>query len=375
MAPRNAVRPRRASTPVGESDSTRPASADASDRPTLVAPTRPRIFTARWCSLGGLGTLVGVPVRSSNRVGRRGSRAWGWSGAAFVAALVFALGTAHAAPPPPPPAPAKAAPAKPTPAPAKPPATTPAKPAATTPAKPAATTPAKPAPTAPATAPAGTKPAATTTTPPAAGKKSADPLAGPADSSRQSEIYGDRIDGLSVEVDALKDKIFRSRARLSLLRETVLKGVLAGSRVVLAHRNLMGSGFRLTRIVIIMDGAQIYAKTDESGGLDSEDELVIYDGNLPPGPHNVTIEMTYKGHGYGVFAYLSGYTFDSRSSHSFTAPENGALKLTSVGFERGNMTTEMRDRPSVSWQELPLDAAGRPLPSARGRAKAKEPTE
>src|SRR5690349_9706909 len=97
------------------------------------------------------------------------------------------------------------------------------------------------------------------------------------DAQRQSEIYGDRIDGLSVEVDALKDKIFRSRARLSLLRETVLKGVLAGSRVVLAHRNLMGSGFRLTRIVISMDGAQIYAKTDESGGLDSEDELVIYD--------------------------------------------------------------------------------------------------
>jgi hypothetical protein len=290
-----------------------------------------------------------------------------------VAALVFALGSAHAAPPPPPPA--KPAPAKASPAPATTSATTPTKPAATAPAKPAATTPAKPTPapaTKPAaTAPAGTKPAATTPAP-AAGTKP--PAAVPGSDTRQSEIYGDRIDGLSVEVDALKDKIFRSRARLSLLRETVLKGVLAGSRVVLAHRNLMGSGFRLTRMVIIMDGAQIYAKTDESGGLDSEDELVIYDGNLPPGPHNVTIEMTYKGHGYGVFAYLSGYTFDSRSSHSFTAPENGALKLTSVGFERGNMTTEMRDRPSVSWQELPLDAAGRPLPSARARAKAKEAT-
>ena len=289
------------------------------------------------------------------------------------AALAFALSSAFvarpavAAPPPPPPPAAKPAAAKPTPA----PATAPAKPA-TAPAKPA-TTPAKPAAT-PATPPAkttpapGSKPAA----PAPKGKATPDPLAGEAGTQRQSEIYGDRIDGLQVEVDALKDKIFRSRARLSLLRETVLKGVLAGSRIVLAHRNLMGSGFRLTRMVIIMDGAQIYAKTDESGGLDSEDELVIYDGNLPPGPHNVTIEMTYKGHGYGVFAYLSGYTFDSRSSHSFTAPENGALKLTSVGFEKGNMTTEMRDRPSVQWQELPLDAAGRPLPSSRKSAKAKD---
>ncbi len=169
----------------------------------------------------------------------------------------------------------------------------------------------------------------------------------------------------------MKDRIFRSRARLALLRETVLKGVLAGSRIVFAHRNLMGSGFRLVRMVYILDGAQIYARSDESGGLDSEDEVPIYDGNLPPGPHNVTIELTYKGHGYGVFSYLSGYTFDSRSSHSFTAPENSALKLTSVGFERGNLTTEMRDRPSVNWQELPLDAAGRPMANARGR-KAKD---
>ena len=40
---------------------------------------------------------------------------------------------------------------------------------------------------------------------------------------RRSDIYGDRLDGLQSEVDALKDKIFRSKARLSLLKETVLR--------------------------------------------------------------------------------------------------------------------------------------------------------
>ena len=186
---------------------------------------------------------------------------------------------------------------------------------------------------------------------------------------RESEIYGDRLDGLQSEVEALKDKIFRSKARLSLLKETVLRGVLAGSRVILAHRNRMGSSFRLVKIVYILDGAQIYARSDEGGALDQEDELIIFDGNLPPGPHTATIELTYKGHGFGVFAYLSGYTFDSRSTHSFTASENGAVKLTSVGFERGNMTTEMKDRPSVDWQNVPLDAAGRPLPTASRRGR------
>lgn len=188
-------------------------------------------------------------------------------------------------------------------------------------------------------------------------------------SVRQTELYGDRLEGLQTEVDALKDKIFRSRARLALLKETTLRGVLAGSRVILAHRNLMGSTFRLVRVRFLLDGAQIFAKTDETGSLDSEDELVVYDGNISPGPHTVDVELTYKGHGYGVFSYLSDYTFESPSSYTFTAPENGAIKIRSAGFEKGNITTAMKDRPSVDWQETPLDAAGRPLPKANRDGK------
>jgi hypothetical protein len=237
--------------------------------------------------------------------------------------------------------------------------------------RPASSAPAASPTPAPASSPAegGAKTIDPTASPPATSAerpKTVDPTTDPsaAATTRQSEIHGDRLDGLQAEVDDLKDKIFRSKARLQLLKETVLRGVLAGSRLMLAHRNVMGSSFRLVRIVFILDGAQIYARTDETGTLDQEDELVVYDGNIPPGPHNLTVELTYKGHGYGVFSYLSGYTFESRSSHSFTAPENGALKLNAVGFERGNLTTEMRDRPSVDWQEIPLDATGRPLPSS-----------
>lgn len=195
--------------------------------------------------------------------------------------------------------------------------------------------------------------------------------AAPAKVGRESEIYGDRLDGLQREVNDLKDKIFRTKARLSMLRETVLRGVLAGSRVILAHRNLMGTGFRLVKIIYYMDGAQIFARADETGALDSEDELVIYDGNLPPGPHTVTVELTYKGHGYGVFSYLGGYTFESRSTHTFTAPESAAVKVASSGFERGNVTTEMKDRPALDFREIPLDPSGKPLPTRGGKGKKK----
>lgn len=193
----------------------------------------------------------------------------------------------------------------------------------------------------------------------------------PNTAERQSEIYGERLDGLQAEVNDLKDRIFRSKARLAVLKETVLHGVVAGSRIIVAHRNLMSSQFKLVKLVYLLDGAQIYAKSDDSGALDSEDELIVFDGNLPVGQHQVTIQLEYKGVGFGIFSYLNGYTFDARSSHSFAAPQNGALKLLSVGFERGNLTTEMKDRPAVDWQALALDASGKPLPRARNAKKDK----
>jgi len=232
-----------------------------------------------------------------------------------------------------------------------------------TPAKQPATPAKQPAPAASKQPPAGQEPGA-----------AAPAKAGVDVSRRKSEIYGERLDALQSDVDSLKDRIFRSKARLSVLKETVLRGVLAGSRVQLAHRNRMGSQYKLVKIVVILDGAQIFAKSDESGALNSEDEIIIYDANLVPGPHNLTIELEYRGQGYGVFSYLNGYSFDARASHSFTAPENGSIKILSVGYEKGNFTTEMDDRPAVDWQQVGLDASGRPLPRQRGRGNDRATT-
>jgi hypothetical protein len=209
-----------------------------------------------------------------------------------------------------------------------------------------------------ASKPAATKPATPEPFAPAA-QPSAAALTGQATgNARESEIYGDRLDGIEAEVAALKDKIFRSKARLAVLRDTVLSGVMAGGRVLIVHRNLMGSGFRLVRVAVVLDGAQIFARSDETGALDQEDELPIFDGNLPPGPHEIAVELGYQGQGYGAFSYLKGYTFKSASNHSFAVGDSGQFKLVSKGYERGNLTTEMKDRPAVDWQTVAIDSAG-----------------
>jgi hypothetical protein len=227
---------------------------------------------------------------------------------------------------------------------------------------------AKPAEAKPAEAkPAAAKPAAPDPFAPAAAQPSTAALTGQATgNARESEIYGERLDGIEAEVAALKDKIFRSKARLAVLRDTVLSGVMAGGRVMIVHRNLMGSGFRLVRVAVVLDGAQIFARSDETGALDQEDELPIFDGNLPPGPHEIAVELSYQGQGYGAFSYLKGYSFRSASNHSFAVGESGQFKLVSKGYERGNLTTEMKDRPAVDWQTVAIDAAGNPAGAPAG---------
>ena len=213
--------------------------------------------------------------------------------------------------------------------------------------------------------PATARPAPADPSAPAATPPNAAALTGqPAGNARESEIYGDRLDGIEAEVAALKDKIFRSKARLAVLRDTVMAGVMAGGRVMIAHRNLMGAGFRLVRVAVVLDGSQIYARSDDTGALDQEDELPVFDGNLPPGPHEIAVELSYQGQGYGAFSYLKGYTFKSAASHSFAVGESGQFKLVSKGYERGNLTTEMKDRPAVDWQTVAIDAAGNPAAPA-----------
>jgi len=245
--------------------------------------------------------------------------------------------------------------------------------------KPASATASKPAAPAAAPATAPTTPSAAKPATPSAAKPTPDPFAPasqpsstaltgqPSGNARESEIYGDRLDGIESEVAALKDKIFRSKARLAVLRDTVLSGVMAGGRVLIVHRNLMGSGFRLVRVAVVLDGAQIFARSDETGALDQEDELPIFDGNLPPGPHEIAVELRYQGQGYGAFSYLKGYTFKSASNYSFAVGESGQFKLVSKGYERGNLTTEMKDRPAVDWQTVAIDAAGNPAGNPAGK--------
>jgi hypothetical protein len=214
---------------------------------------------------------------------------------------------------------------------------------------------------------AGQTPATSTTTPAATTGAAAAPAApfgaagapaaAPSDNVAVKEepidsgTYGVRLRDLEQRINELKEQIFRSKARLSLLAETVLQGVVAGSQARIVHENKMGNSYRLVKVVYALDGAPIFNKADEEGALGESDEFDIYNGSIVPGEHTLTVKLEYRGHGYGIFSYLKGYRFKVSSSHTFTAPEGKALTLSVVGYEKGGPTAPLEERPAVRFVE------------------------
>jgi hypothetical protein len=166
-----------------------------------------------------------------------------------------------------------------------------------------------------------------------------------------------RLRNIEERVNDLKEKVFQSKARLIQLQEVVLHGAISGAKAVLIHRNEMGGTFRLTRIQYALDGAPIYNRVATGDELNAAEEIEIFNGSVAPGNHQLSVYLEYQGNGYGVFSYLKDYTFRVKSSQTLVAEEGKLTTVKIVGFEKGGLTTELKDRPQVRYE---IDT-GKPL--------------
>jgi hypothetical protein len=196
------------------------------------------------------------------------------------------------------------------------------------------------------------------------GAVAAVPTAAPA---MDGPTYAVRLRDLEQRIDELKEQIRRSHTRLSLLSDTILSGGGAGSHANIKFKNELSSAFRVTRVLVVLDGAVQYNKTDQSGTLAEQAEIPIINGSVPPGDHTVQVLVNLQGNGYGVFSYLRGYRFEVRSSHSFTAVEGKTINLDTIVYEKGGVTTPLEERPAIRYLEKVTsgvaDPANAPTPS------------
>ena len=159
-----------------------------------------------------------------------------------------------------------------------------------------------------------------------------------------------KVRTLEERVSDLKEKIFRTKARLMNLQEMVIGGdITTGAKAVIVHRNEMGSSFYLESVAYALDGAPVYSKADQEGDLEKREEFEVFNGRIVPGNHQLSVQLTYRGHGFGLFSYLEGYRFKVQSSYTFNAEPGKALTIKVVGFEKGGLTAELKDRPAVRY--------------------------
>jgi hypothetical protein len=149
-----------------------------------------------------------------------------------------------------------------------------------------------------------------------------------ADQEMDAGTYATRLRDLEQRIDALKEQIFRSKARL-------------------------------VKVQYALDGARIFNKADEEGPLGDQTEFEVYNGSIVPGDHNITVNLEYRGNGYGIFSYLKGYRFRVRSSYTFNAPEGKGVTIRVVAYEKGGPTAPLEERPAVRYTERTEGRAAR----------------
>lgn len=201
-----------------------------------------------------------------------------------------------------------------------------------------------------AEAEAAADPAPAEAQPPAVEEQPADE-AEPSDGDDEADedAYDVRVRDLEERVNQLKMRIYQSKARLVRLQEAVMHGVVSGARARLVHRNEMGSTFKLQEAHYFLDGAPLKQMSNLDGSLADQKEIELFQGQIVPGNHQLSVNLVYAGNGYGIFSYLKGYRFKIRSSYTFSAEEGKFTEIKVVGYERGGITTDLRERPTVRY--------------------------
>lgn len=171
---------------------------------------------------------------------------------------------------------------------------------------------------------------------------------GGADEAMTGERYQVRLRDLEARINELKEEIFRSKARLSLLAESVLQNAVGGSRARITHQNEMGGTYRLVSLVYSLDGAPIVTRraNEDEALLSDERSLQVFNGQIGSGDHNLGVNMEYVGAG---LPYMKGYRFTVRSTQSFSVPEGKAIDIRVVGFEKGGPLEAPENRPAVRY--------------------------
>ena len=164
-----------------------------------------------------------------------------------------------------------------------------------------------------------------------------------------SPDFNRELRSIEEEVNGLKERVFRSKATLQLLKEVVIQGATSGANATIWHVNKLGNSYTVESVAYFLDGQSKFAKTDPAGSLDESKELKVFEGAVPPGDHNLTVNVRLRGNGYGVFKYVEKYQVNFKASSTFNAEEGRSCQVRVVLERQRGIGKSFTERPSISF--------------------------
>jgi hypothetical protein len=152
------------------------------------------------------------------------------------------------------------------------------------------------------------------------------------------------------DVSNLKERVFRSKATLKLLKELIVDSAISGSRLAIWHVNKLGGGYSMESAQYFLDGKTVFTKVDPEGSLDTLRELKVAEQTVPPGTHTLQVNLVLRGKGYKVFSYLRSYQFKVTSSYSFKVEEGRISVIRVIADSRGGLRNFV-ERPTIRYDE------------------------
>jgi hypothetical protein len=173
-----------------------------------------------------------------------------------------------------------------------------------------------------------------------------------------------RMRRLEQKTQALKERAWQLKARVQLLKEQMIGGGV-GAQAVISHASDMGSSFRITKLAYSLDGTEIFVRSDDAGEtLYKTTSFDVFTGPISPGNHTLVATAVYRGHGFGMFSYLSDYTFTVSNPQAFVVVEGKVTKVACKGFERGGASVAFEKRAAIECKVSESTESGSATPAA-----------
>ncbi len=158
---------------------------------------------------------------------------------------------------------------------------------------------------------------------------------------------GASMQGLEQKINLLRGQIQDTKSLILNLGESVSKGFITSTKLLVLHKNDLGSAFSIESVEYKLDGFTVYSNSDPKK-ISVNNEMIVFDASVLPGNHTLDAVYTIRGTGYGVFTYMKEYRFDLRNQYYFSAPRGKAVELVVEAYDQGTGKT-LRDRPVLKF--------------------------